>query len=148
MAAIRIFSTLRSLLDAAVVSPGNKQTLIYSSSTGKWTNTTLPRVISITYSATVTPNADTTDVANVGTLTGTVTIANPTGTPTDGQKLTLRLAQDGTGGHVITWGDVYAFGTDVTTDLLPTDASETWEMLFQWHAGSSKWRAVGISRGF
>lgn len=109
---------------------------------------TLSRVVSEAYAATVTPAGDTTDVLNIGALTGNLTMAAPTGTPTDGQKITMRLAQDGTGSHVITWNAAFDFGTDVTEALIPTAASSKWEMVFQWHAGDSKWRAVGIARGF
>lgn len=106
------------------------------------------RAVAATYAATVTPNADTTDVLNVGALTGALALANPTGTPLDGQNLRVRLAQDATGSRAITFGTAYAFGTDVTAALIPTAASAKWEMLFTWHAGDSKWRATAIVRGF
>lgn len=108
----------------------------------------VPRAVSIPYAATITPNADTTDVANIGALTGNVTIANPSGTPADGQRLFLRLSQDATGGRTITWGNTYAFGSDVTAALIPSTASAKWRMVFQWCAATSKWDAVGIARGF
>lgn len=106
------------------------------------------RVTSVAYAATVTPNAATTDILNVGALTGALTLAAPTGTPADGQNLRIRFVQDGTGGRVITFNAAYAFGTDVTTALVPTAASAKWEQLFTWHAGDSKWRAMSITRGF
>lgn len=107
-----------------------------------------PRVTAIAFASTITPNADNTDIANVGTLTADITIANPTGTPVDGQDLQFRLAEDGTGGWVITWGNGYAFGTDVTLALIPTTASAKWEMIFTWNATEVKWRCRGIARGF
>lgn len=110
--------------------------------------TPLVRATSVSYAGTVTPNADTTDVLNVGTLTGALTLAAPSGTPRDGQNLRIRFAQDATGGRAITFNAAYAFGTDVTTGLIPTAASARWEMLFTWHAGDAKWRAVSIVRGF
>lgn len=106
------------------------------------------RAVTVAFAATVTPNADTTDVLNIGALTGNITIANPTGTPVDGQNLRLRLAQDGTGSRTLTWGNAFAFGTDVTAALIPSAASAKWEMLFTWDAADSKWRAAAIIRGF
>jgi hypothetical protein len=114
-------------------------------------SSTLPsliRVVAAAYAATVTPNADTTDVLNIGALTGNITIANPTGTPVDGQNLHIRLQQDATGSRSVTWGAGYAFGTDVSAALMPTTASADYEMLFTWNATRSKWRAMAIVRGF
>lgn len=104
--------------------------------------------VAYAYAATVTIDSTTTDIANIGTLTGNITIANPTGTPTDGQALKIRFQQDATGGRTITWGSQFAFGTDVTTALIPTAASSKWIMGFLWNAVDSKWRCLAIARGF
>lgn len=106
------------------------------------------RVTSATYAATVTPNADTTDVLNIGALTGDITIAAPTGTPKDGQTLTIRFVQDATGSRTVTWNAAFAFGTDITAAQEPTAASAKWERTFEWNATDSKWQATGIVRGF
>lgn len=108
----------------------------------------LVRATTVAYAATVTPNADTTDVLNIGALTGNLTLAAPTGTPRDGQTLMLRLAQDATGSRTITYNAAYAFGTDVTAALDPSTASAKWTRLFAWNASDSKWRALAIARGF
>jgi hypothetical protein len=106
------------------------------------------RAVSVAYAATVTPNADTTDVLNIGALTGALSVGAPTGTPVDGQKMTIRLLQDGTGGRVITWNAAFAFGTDITAAMEPTAASSKWERVFEWNATDSKWRNTGLVRGF
>jgi hypothetical protein len=115
---------------------------------GDYTIPFLVRTVTVAYAATVTPNADTTDVLNIGALTNNITVANPTGTPVDGQNLRVRFRQDGTGGWTSTFGANFAFGTDVTTALIPTTASAKYEMLFTWNATDSKWRATAIVRGF
>ena len=102
----------------------------------------------IAYASSITPDVDSTYIANVGTLTGDMTVNAPTGTPADGQILKFRFAQDGAGSRVITWNAAFAFGTDITTALIPTAASSKWEMLFQWNATDSKWRCIAIIRGF
>jgi hypothetical protein len=62
-----------------------------------------PRAVSAgSTSGTLTPNGDTTDVFNAFGLTGGITVAAPSGTPADGQKIILRLEDDGTG-RGITW---------------------------------------------
>jgi hypothetical protein len=109
------------------------------------------RAVSASYAPNITPNAATTDILNIGALTGNVTIANPTGTPVDGQKMTIRLEQDSTGGRVVSVGTgtgSIVYGTDITAALHPTTASAKWEILIQWHAGDSRWRVKAIARGF
>ena len=53
-------------------------------------------------SGTITPDGDTTDVFNAFGLTGAITVATPSGTPVDGQRLMLRFEDNGTG-RGITW---------------------------------------------
>jgi hypothetical protein len=75
-----------------------------------------PRVASITSTATITPTSDTADQYEVTTLAVAATIANPTGTPTDGQKLTLRIKDNGTSQAIVSWGSAYR----VVGTVLPT----------------------------
>jgi hypothetical protein len=104
-------------------------------------------VTKVPYAATVTPNVDTTDLLEVDDLTGPLLVANPVGTPRDGQTLTLRLAQDATGGRVMTFGTAYHFGSDVTA-AMPTTADKGWQIAFAWNAGAARWWATSIARGF
>ena len=53
-------------------------------------------------SGSLTPNGDTTDVYVAEGLTGAITLAQPSGTPVNGQKLLIRLEDDGTA-RAITW---------------------------------------------
>lgn len=110
-----------------------------------------PVVVSAAYAATITPAVGTSGasmVYNVAALTGNVTIANPTGTPTDGQSLRLRMIEDATGGRTTSFGTAYAFGTDVPLSAVPTAASAKFEVLFTYYAPDAKWRCVAIVRGF
>jgi hypothetical protein len=119
-----------------------------STSSGGGTIPSQIRTVSVAYAATVTPNADTTDVLNIGTLTGALLMNNPTGTPVDGQNLRVRFMMDATGSRAVTFDTAYDFGSDVTTQLLPATASLGWEMLFTWNALASTWRPSAIVRGF
>lgn len=104
----------------------------------------------VAYAATVTPTLPSSGdlVLNIGALTGNVTVANPTGAPTDGQTLRLRMAQDGTGSWTASFGTAYAFGTDVPSSTVPTAASAKFELLFSYCSADLKWRASAIIRGF
>lgn len=54
-----------------------------------------PRVVSIVSAATITPTGDTADQYEVTLLAVGATIAAPSGTPTDGQRLILRIKDNG-----------------------------------------------------
>jgi hypothetical protein len=77
-----------------------------------------PRVVSITDAATITPTGDTADQYVVTALAQSATIAAPSGTPTNGQKLTIRLEDNGTG-RTLTWtttsGAYRAIGVSLPT---------------------------------
>jgi hypothetical protein len=53
-------------------------------------------------SGTLTPNADTTDIYIAEGLTNAITFAAPSGTPTNGQKLLIRIKDNGSA-RGITW---------------------------------------------
>jgi hypothetical protein len=82
-------------IDSTVTTNSGTQTL-----TNKRVN---PRAVAASAtSGTLTPNGDTTDVFNAFGLTGAITVATPSGTPVDGQRLMLRFEDNGTG-RGITW---------------------------------------------
>lgn len=102
-----------------------------------------PRVISITSSATPAPNADVTDVFQVTALaTAITTFTNPSGSPAKGQRLTIRIIDNGTG-RAITWGTKYKGGTPA----LPTTtvANHHHIIQFLYEATSANWDAVSVS---
>lgn len=103
--------------------------------------------VTVAYAASITPDIDNYGTFNVGTLTGTLTVNNPTGTPTERQPMTFRFVQDGTG-YAISWGANFAFGTDITSGDIPSTASAKFEVSFRYHVGDSKWRCIGLVRGF
>jgi hypothetical protein len=84
-----------------------------------------PRVVSITDAATITPTGDTADQYVVTALAQAATVAAPSGTPTDGQKLTLRFEDNGTG-RALTWtttsGAYRAVGVTLPTTTVASKA--------------------------
>lgn len=70
---------------------------------GRLTSTRVdPRTTTTATTATITPNSDTTDIYTVTALAQPLSIAAPTGTPVNGQRLTIRLKDDGTA-RALTW---------------------------------------------
>ena len=106
-------------------------------------------VATLAYAASITPAAKGfLNTVNVGTLTGSLALAAPSGNPTDGQVLTLRFAQDATGGRVITWDPIYAFPQASPASTLPTAANAQYEIACGYHAPSGKWRVRGAAGPF
>lgn len=104
------------------------------------------RVVAMTDGATITPNADTTDIGTV-TLGGNRAIAAPSGAPAAGQKLILRLRQDGTGSRTVTWNSIYRFAGGVAPTLTTT-AAKTDYLGFVYNADDTKWDCVAHRLGF
>lgn len=67
------------------------------------------RVQSVSDAATVTPNADSDDCVDITAIAQAFTIANPSGTPTNFQKIIIRIKDNGTA-RAITWGNGYVAG--------------------------------------
>jgi hypothetical protein len=85
---------------------GNHASAGYATTSGTQTLTNKrinPRAVAAgSTSGNLTPNGDTTDVFNAFGLTGAITLLTPSGTPVDGQRLMIRLEDNGTG-RGITW---------------------------------------------
>lgn len=79
-------------------------TIVGTSDTQTLTNKRIdPRaVVASATSGTLTINGDTTDLYVAEGLTGAATFAQPSGTPVDGQKLLIRIKDDGTA-RGVTW---------------------------------------------
>ena len=105
-----------------------------------------PRVTAITTNfATPTINTDNCDFVDISGISTAITnmTTNLSGTPTNGQKLTVRLKDDGTG-RAITWGTAFASrgGTLPTT----TVASKMTTVGFIYNTASSLWGCVAVAQ--
>lgn len=91
-----------------IASSGNVGNILVSTGTA-WASQVLTARVGnngATLSGTITPPAATVDQYNIIGLTGNITLAAPSGTPTDGQKLILRIKDAGTSVG-ITWNATY-----------------------------------------
>jgi hypothetical protein len=96
-------------------------------------------------SGTLTPNGNTTDVFNAFGLTGAITVATPSGTPVDGQRLMLRFEDNGTG-RGITWtgtsGAYRAVGVTLPTT---TVASKVTYVGCVYNSNDTFWDAIAVA---
>lgn len=94
-------------------------------------------------SATSTPTADSVDQWNVTALAAADAFAAPSGTPTDGQKLVIRIKDNGTA-RALTWNAIYrALGTTLPTT---TVVSKTLYLGFIYNAADTKWDCVAVAQ--
>ncbi len=100
------------------------------------------RVGTVTDAATITPTADSVDMYTVTALGQAATIAAPSGTPTNGQKLILRFLDNGTA-RALTWNAIYA----VIGVTLPTTTvlSKYIYVGCIYNTASSKWDVLAVN---
>ena len=103
-----------------------------------------PRVLSAASYTTDTGtslNCDNLDQFIVTAQAGALKFNNPTGTPTDGQKLIIAVT--GTAARALTWDTQF----EASTVALPTTTVTTarLNMGFIWRADTSKWVCVAVS---
>jgi alanine dehydrogenase len=104
-----------------------------------------PRIGTTTSSATITPTSDLSDQYNVTALATTATFAIPSGTPTDGQKLSIRIKDSGSG-QTISWTTT-AGGYRVIGTTLPTTiaAGKTIYVGCVYNAADTFWDVVAVA---
>jgi hypothetical protein len=99
------------------------------------------RIQSLTSSATITPAGDTNDLVVATAQAALFTLVNPTGTPTDGQKLIVRIKA--TGAFAITYGTLYLSSGNAT---LPTStvSGKTITLSVMYDATAVKWVLITV----
>ena len=106
-----------------------------------------PRVISITGAAggTITPTGDTADQYTITALGAAATFAAPSGTPVDGQRLVLRIKDNGTA-RALTWTTTSgAFRAVGTTLPSTTVISKTIYVGCIYNSADTFWDVVGVA---
>jgi hypothetical protein len=103
------------------------------------------RVGTITSSATPTPTGDDNDIYTITALAEAAAFAAPSGTPTNGQKLIIRIKDNGTA-RKLSWNAIYRAG-DIP---LPTTtvSNKTMYAGFIYNSADSKWDFVSFVNNF
>lgn len=118
-------------------------TVVGTTDTQTFTNKTVtPREVTIASSATPTPNADTTDIYTITALAAAAAFAAPTGTPLQGQKLTVRIKDNATA-RALTWNAIYRASTDLPLPST-TVLSKTMYLGFIYNATDTKWDLLAV----
>lgn len=117
------------------------------SSTDTLTNKRITaRVFSEASNATPTPASDSYDQHNVTALAAGATFGAPTGTPTDGQNLIIRVKDNGTA-RTLAFNAIYRASSDLplpTTTIL----SKTLYLGFKYNSADSKWDLLAVLNNF
>lgn len=100
------------------------------------------RVTSATTTSTLTPNADTTDVAVLTAQNGALTIAAPTGTPGNEQQLSIRI-KAATAAGAITHNAAY-IDSGVAVRPTTTILNKTIRMGYIYDSTASKWVLMAV----
>lgn len=131
----------------SLVNEGDSVYFEYTGATLGWVaifSTKVPaKVSTVTSASTITPNADVTDIYTVTALAVAPTFAAPSGVPLEGQKLILRIKDNGTA-RALTWNAIYrAMGTALPTT---TVLSKTLYLGFVYNFTDSKWDLIASAQ--
>ena len=111
------------------------------------TNKIVPNVQSIASASTITPNANTDTQVSVTALAVPATIAAPSGTPSDGQSLVIRIEDNGTA-RALTWttGSSGAYRAVGITLPTTTVAAKVMYIGFKYNSTDLRWDAIALSQ--
>ena len=123
--------------------PGTSDTVATLAASQTLTNKRVnPRTLSTTSTATLTPDISAYDQLNLTAQAVSLTVAAPTGTPVDGNKLVIRILDNGTP-QTITWNATYT----VIGVTLPTTTTAN-KMVYigcVYNSTNTRWDVVAVS---
>jgi hypothetical protein len=129
-----------------LVAPGSPEGVVYINQYGVQLRAR-PRVAYLTPVATVyTPDGDTTDLAVITDPSADLTIADPTGTPNDGQQLVIRVRMAATG-YALAWGAAYR-GSTATPLPTTQPANTTGYYAVQFNNSDGAWDLIASRTGY
>lgn len=130
------FATAKALADSAYVTETGTVILTNKRIT--------PRSGTAASTATLTLDSDAYDIYTLTAQAEALSIANPSGTPTNGQKIIVRIKDNGTA-RAITWSGSYWRAIGIT---LPTTTviSKTVYVGAIWNSTDSKWDVIALAQ--
>jgi len=140
------FGITMTLTSTTAITFPTSGTLATLAGTETFTNKRITqRVTSIADAATITPTGDSSDQYNVTALAQPATVAAPSGTPTSGQKLILRIKDNGTA-RALTWTTTSG-GYRVVGVTLPTTttANKTSYIGCIYNTDATFWDVVAVA---
>lgn len=125
---------------AELYGPANVLAMVGSQAAAPVIQRIIPRVVTITSSATPTINTDLVDIYGITAQTADdiAFTTNLSGTPTNGQRLSIYVV--GTKPITLTWGTKFEAG--VVALPTTTTTTERLDIEFIWNAVSAKWRCM------
>lgn len=127
--------------------PTSSDTLVGRATTDTLTNKRITaRTASTASSATPTPNADITDIYELTALAAGATFGAPTGTPTDGQKLIVRI-KDNASAQTLSFNALYRFSTNIPAPTT-TVISKTMYLGFLYNSADTKWDCLCVLNNY
>lgn len=129
---------------AAVTSYTDERCVYYPALGATPTN----RVVVLADGTSITPNANTTDIATHANtqVAGTLTVNAPTGSPSDTQKLILRISS--TNVQTFSWNAAYQGSTDLSLPTATSGGGKYDYLGFMWNSTASKWQFISKVFGF
>lgn len=108
-----------------------------------------PRVVAVTGTSSIAIDADATDIATHSNTqsAGAGLSITVTGTPTDGQKLILRLLSVNSLSP-ISWDTMFAGSADLSLPTVSTGSNKYDYMGFIYNSSASKWQILAKNFGF
>lgn len=145
---MKITGASLSALTAPWLDDGSNDTPLFVQQAGLFTGAVAPGIVTLTDAATILVNAAKGNKFSV-TLGGNRTMGAPSNA-TDGQQISFRITQDGTGTRLLTWtsgSGGYSFGGG-SAPTLSTGAGALDIIVFEWVAAKSRWCYLGPAQGF
>jgi len=135
--------------DIDLAMPSSSGALITATLTATLTNKRMTqRVTSMTDATSFTPAGDTSDMATQTNTqaAGTLTANAPSGTPTNGQMLILRIKS--TNVQTFAWNGIYRGCTTIALPTATTGSSKTDYFTYRYNSADSKWDLQVANYGY
>lgn len=106
-----------------------------------------PTTTTTASTATLTPDISAGDTFTITAQAASLSLANPTGTPVNGQKMVIRIKDNGTARAITFSGTQYRASSDLAFPTT-TIVNKTLYMGFIWNSTDSKWDMLALLNNF